>query len=138
MVTSQHILRSVLTRFLPSLILAMIAILIIEPLVRGHDVVRSMRGIYLPLAIAEPLLMTAGCFLALWLMRKRIEERGLDRILPHLCAAMLAMVTLGAISVISQGAHLPWIITVSIASGLVSAMVCFGIRRPQRTAVAAL
>jgi hypothetical protein len=138
MVTSRQILRSTLTRFLPSLILAMIAILITEPLVRGHGVTGSMREIDLPLAIAEPLLMTAGCFLALWTMRKGIDERGLDRILPHLCAAILALFSLAAISAISQGAHLPWIITVSIASGLVTALVCFGIRRPRRAAVAAL
>ncbi len=117
------------TRFLPAVVVLIGAGLLAEPLLRRQNVAASLRGIYLPLALGEPLLLTFGAVAAFWLMRKRLDTRVLLSVGRNALAAVAAVVTLFVIAVFSQGAHMPLIITVNLFAGVFGTLVVFGAGR---------
>ena len=77
-------------------------LLVVEPLLRRHPVVETLRHISVPVAVGEPLLMSPGAF-----------------------AAIVAIVTLVLTSIASQGAHLPFLIAASLLAGVWGVLVSF-------------
>ena len=124
--TTQQVVTAASARFLPCLASLMAVPLVIEPLVRGRDVFSSLRSVYVPLVVAEPLLITVGFSLSLWLVRNGLPAEAGHRVWRHLTAAFIAVVTLGITSIFAQGADLPFIVLASILSGGFAAAVTFG------------
>lgn len=113
------------TRFLPAVVLIIGAGLLAEPLLRRQNVAASLRGIYVPLAIGEPLLLTLGALAALWLLRKRLDTGVLLSIGRNALAAALAVFTLFVTAVFSQGAHMPFIVSAALLAGVFGTLVVF-------------
>jgi low temperature requirement protein LtrA len=101
-----------------------------EPLLRRHSVLASLRSVYLPLALAQPLLITVGFGATLWLLRNRVFTGYLVG-RRHVVAAAFGVVVLGVISVFAQGAHLAFIISASVAAGAVAGLALVAAGRGQ-------
>jgi hypothetical protein len=139
MVTSRELARPTFAVFLPAVVFVLASVLVIEPLIRGHNVnesLRQLKQVYLPVAVAEPPLMAVGYGLGLWLLKSKLNETMLRQGWLHVLAGLAAVLVLGVTSVFSQGAHLPWIVSVSVAAGVLSALIFFGLRSSRRTATA--
>jgi hypothetical protein len=139
MVTSRELARPIVAVFFPAVVFVLASVLVIEPLIRGHNVndsLRQLRQIYLPLVLAEPPLMAVGYGIGLWLLKSKLNEAILRRGWPHFFAGLTAVLVLGVTSVFSQGAHMPWIVSVSVAAGVLSALLFFGLRSSRRAATA--
>lgn len=124
MIANRELLLPVVTRFLPVLVALILGSLVAEPLLRGRDVLNSLRHVHVPLLVAQPLLISAGYALGLWLVRIRFASGSTAA--PHIFAALAAVVVLFVVSVLSQGAPLHFIVTVDTAVGLVVALAFFG------------
>jgi hypothetical protein len=135
MVTARELVRPTFNLFLPAVVLLMVVVPVAEPIIRGHDVLGSLRQLYLPLALAEPLLIAAGYAIGLSVLKTRLNQPMLRRRWLHLAAGVVSVVFLGVISVFSQGAHLSWIVSASLTAGVLSAVVFFGFRSLPRVAV---
>jgi hypothetical protein len=125
--TTRQVVTAASARFLPSVASLMAVLLVIEPLVRRREVFGSLRSVYVPLVIAEPLLIAMGFALCLWLIRNGLGIEAGRKLWRHLVAAFIALVTLGITSIFTQGADLPFIALVSILSGGFAAVTTFGI-----------
>jgi hypothetical protein len=117
------------TRFLPAAAVLLVAVLVAEPIIRRRGIVDTLRQIYLPLAISEPILLSLGALAALLLLRNHLEARVLLSFGHNALAAFVAIVALFAISVLSQGAHMPFIIAVNVLAGVCGALTVFGASR---------
>jgi hypothetical protein len=134
MVSSRELIRPTFTLFLPAVVLIMVVVPVVEPIVRGHDVLASLKQLYLPLATTEPLLIAAGYAIGLFVLKTKINRPLLGQRWLHLTAGVVSVVFLGVISVFSQGAHLLGIVSASVATGVLSAIVFFGFRSSHRVA----
>jgi hypothetical protein len=138
MVNGAQVVRQTLTRFLPSVVVVMLVAISAEPLIRRHDLLTSLKALYLPLVIGEPLLMALGYAAALWLVRRQISAQRIATTSRHIAASVVSIVCLGITSVFSQGAHMPFIFSASISAGVVSALLFFAFRSsPPATATTA-
>ena len=122
--TLRQALAIVATRFLPFCLLFGLLPLVAEPLIRHHNVMDSLGAVYVPLAIGEPVLITAGFAIVFAALRRHLTASSLRG---HAMAALVAVVLLGLTSTFTQGAHLPFIIVGSILAGAVAAGVVFGL-----------
>jgi hypothetical protein len=113
------------TRFLPAVVVIAATVLIVEPILRGHGVIATLSHVYLPLAIGEPLLFTVGAVAALWLLRRQLEAGVLLSVGRNAVAAVVTVAAMMVISVFSQGANLPLIISASLLAGAFGALVAF-------------
>lgn len=122
-----QLIRPALTRFLPSVVVV-IAVPLSDAVIRRHDVLASLKGLYLPLVFGEPLLMAVGYAVGLWLVRRKLTAKSVAGTSRHLVAAVVSVFCLGIASIFSQGAHMPFILSASISAGLVSALLFFAFR----------
>jgi hypothetical protein len=136
MVTSRDLVRATLALFLPAVVVLVVIVPIVEPIIRGHEVLASPRHISLSLAVAEPLLIAAGYMTGLSLLRSRLNPGAFRRRWLHLTSGLVSVAVLGITSIFSQGAHLPWIISASAGAGLLTAFLFFGFRAGHRVAIA--
>ena len=134
MVTSRELVRPTVTLFLPAVVVIMVVVPVAEPIIRGHDMLASLKQLYLPLALAEPILVAAGYTIGLSVLKARLNQPMLRQRWLHLTAGVVSVVFLGVISVFSQEAHLPWIVSASVAAGVLGAIVFFGFRSAPRVA----
>jgi hypothetical protein len=104
----------------------MVLPLVIEPLVRRRSVIQSLSAVYIPLVVAEPVLIAGGFALCLWLVRSRLPIAVARRLWRHVVAAFIALVALGITSVFTQGAQLPFIALASVLAGVIAAAGTFG------------
>ena len=114
-------MRHVALKSLPLICLFTTLPFVIEPLVRRQTLRGAFEGVYIPLTLLEPLLMALGVAGAVLLVR----PRNIDSFGRHLSAAFITVGTLAVTSIFTQGAHLPFIISMSIASGLVGGFAAF-------------
>jgi hypothetical protein len=121
----RQLLLAATTRFLPVVVAIIAAITIAEPLIRRHALVATLRQINLPLALGEPLLISLGAFAAMYLLRNRPAARELLGLGRNIFAAIVAVVTLALTAIFSQGAHLAFIIAISLLAGVCGILVAF-------------
>jgi hypothetical protein len=127
----RQVLRSVAGKSLPIIFILMNGTLIVEQLIRHRKVGHPWRDVYLPLMVAEPVLMAFGIGVAIVLLRAtRFEHLG-----RHVAAALIALGILMVVSIRSQGAHMPFIIGASVAAGLLAGIIAFWPFVPRRMAV---
>lgn len=125
--TTRQVLLAALGRFLPSIVVLMAVPLVAEPLIRHRDVMQSLRAVSVRLAIGEPLLIVVGFVAILLAVRGRVPVAAVASIWRHAVAAFLAFVALGVTSVLTQGAHLPFIIAASVFAGAFAGAIMFGL-----------
>jgi hypothetical protein len=121
----RQLLLAAITRFLPAVVAIIATITLIEPLIRRHAILETLRHINLPLALGEPLLISIGAFAAMWLVRNRPAARELLGLGRNVFAAIVAVVTLFLTAILSQGAHLPFIIGICLLAGVCGVLVAF-------------
>lgn len=112
--------------FLVSLYVLMLAVPLVEQVARGQAVT-GLRGMYLPFVIGQPLLLATGYALGL-------RRRG-GTVL-HILAAVLAVVTLGVLSVFTQGAGRLFVVVACLAVGFLVGLA-MSLRRQRDAAAAA-
>jgi len=123
MISNRELLLTVVTRFLPAVVALAVGSLVAEPLLRGRDVLKTLRHIHLPLLVLQPTLISVGYLLGLWLLRGPFNSVSATG--PHVFAALAAVALLSVISVLAQGAPLYLILTTDIFIGLVAAVAFF-------------
>jgi len=121
----RQLLLAAVTRFLPTVVGIMVVVTVAEPLIRRHAVLETLRHISLPVALGEPLLISLGAFAAMCIVRNRPAARELLGLGRNLFAAIVAVVTLLLTSIVSQGAHLSFIIAASLVAGACGVLVSF-------------
>jgi hypothetical protein len=120
-----QLLLAVTTRFLPAAVAIFAVITIVEPLIRRHAILDTLRQINLPLALGEPLLISLGAFAAMCLLRNQPAVRELLGLGRNVFAAIVAVVTLFLAAVVSEGTHLPFIIGICLLAGACGVLVAF-------------
>lgn len=118
--TSQRLVAMAAAKFLSALVVLFAVTLTAEPLLRGHSLQMSLRAVSIRLLVAEPLLLTLGFAVALWLFRSRLPHAESPSLVRCVLAAGFAVLALGVTSVFAQGSHLPLIISASVGAGLVA------------------
>ena len=114
--------------FLSTVVATMWVALAAEQAVRHHDVLVSLRMVSPRAAVAQPLLLALGYFLALWLIRPVGSESPRQRIGVHVLSAVAAVLLLGIISVFSQGTRFGGTVAIATAVGVIVGLVAFSPR----------
>jgi hypothetical protein len=135
MTSIREILRPVLTKFLASVYVVTSVIMVLEQVIRGHDLA-VLRDLYVPYVISQPLLFATGYAAGLVAMKSRLDEPAVSGTGRHVAAATFSTVALGLLSVVSQGAGHAFVIAACLSIGFVASAVFF--LRPQRRQTAAV
>ncbi len=114
--------------FLATVVTTMAAVLVLEQVIRRHDVVQSLRTISLRAAVLQPLLLTAGYLFTLWFMRRTLPAPVLQKTVLHAFAALISVLVLGGVSIFAQGTPFGGIVVISFAVGVITALTAFGPR----------
>ena len=136
--TSQRFVALAAAKFLSALVVLFAVTLTAEPLLRGHSLPASLRAVSIRLLVAEPLLLTLGFAVALWLLRSRLPHAESPSLVRCALAAALAVLALGVTSVFAQGSHLPLIISASVGAGLVAGAALAVASNPRRSTQSSL
>lgn len=119
---SRQIVRATVVLFLPTVVAVMLLIPAVDRLIRHGSLLEGMRGLHLPLVIGGPLLLAAGYGLVLILFRRHFRCGTLESKPLHVASAALAVVMLGLLSILTQGAHLPFILLAHFGAGAGAAL----------------
>lgn len=123
MLTTRQAARSAFMVFLPATIAFGLLVVVIEALVRRGSLVGVGHGLNLPLFIGGPAAMALGYALMLLVARRHVRSDLAGRTLPHILSAIVCIVLLGALSILTQGASLPFIVTAYVIAGAFSAAI---------------
>jgi hypothetical protein len=116
-----------LTRFFPAVLAVMAALMVAEAVLHNRRGLAGLAGVDPFILAMEPLLMTLGYGVAVWLLRREAGSR-------PLLSATVAVLALGVLSVFTQGIGVPAIAVASLCGGALAALVS---RRPRLVAAAA-
>jgi hypothetical protein len=128
--TSAREIRSAVPKFVGCAFVLMSGLPLLESAIRGHGLA-GLRGVSLPFVFGLPLLMSVGYALGLIALSSRLDPTAVGRTVRHAVAAITAILMLGLLSMMTQGAHRPFVFAACLSAGLIASLACF--LRPRRS-----